>query len=109
MTPEQKRMLLERLARAQHERALVTYRQLIDLLQLAPPSMRRLTQALESLAYWDAQQGQPLRSVLVVSQREPALPREGFFDFLRQNALLGEQEDIVRWHAQACERVYQAK
>lgn len=107
MTFEQKSTLLERLALAQQARELLTYRQLIDALQLATPSMRRLTHALESLAAWDAQQERPLRSVLVVSQRAPALPRQGFFEYLKHNGLLGEHVDTALWHAQECERVYQ--
>ena len=60
--------LLGELEAARQQRHLVTYRALIERLQLPTPAMQTLVAALEHLAALDARAEQPLRSALVISQ-----------------------------------------
>ncbi len=78
LTAEQLSGLLKLLNETQQQRAVITYRQVIEQLQLPAPSVRRLALALEQLARADHAQGWPLRSALVVSQARPAHPQLGF-------------------------------
>lgn len=66
--------LLGELDLARRQRHLLTYRALIERLQLPSPAMQTLTAALEYLAVLDARAEQPLRSSLVISQA-PAVCR----------------------------------
>lgn len=70
--------LLGELEAARQQRHLVTYRALIERLQLPTPAMQTLVAALEHLAALDARAEQPLRSALVISQGASRLPRPGF-------------------------------
>ena len=70
--------LLGELDVARRQRHLLTYRALIERLQLPSPAMQTLTAALEYLAVLDARADQPLRSSLVISQGASRLPRTGF-------------------------------
>ena len=72
--------LLDELSDARRQRHLVTYRALVERLQLPPPAMQTLTAALEHLAALDARADRPLRSALVISQGASRLPRTGFFE-----------------------------
>ncbi len=72
--------LLGELDLARRQRHLLTYRALIERLQLPSPAMQTLTAALEYLAVLDARAEQPLRSSLVISQGASRLPRTGFFE-----------------------------
>lgn len=83
LTVEQHNALLQLLAATQQQRSLITYRQVIEQLQLPAPSVRRLAMALEQLACADHAQGFPLRSALVVSQTRPAHPQLGFIQCLQ--------------------------
>ncbi len=83
-TVEQHNALLQLLAATQQQRSVITYRQVIEQLQLPAPSVRRLAMALEQLARADHAQGFPLRSALVVSQAGPAHPQLGFIQCAQQ-------------------------
>ncbi len=72
--------LLGELDQARRQRHLLTYRALLERLQLPSPAMQTLTAALEHLAALDARAEQPLRSSLVISQGASRLPRTGFFE-----------------------------
>ena len=72
--------LLDELDDARRQRHLLTYRALIERLDLPTPAMQTLTAALEHLAALDARAERPLRSALVISQGASRLPRTGFFD-----------------------------
>ena len=58
--------LLGELDQARRQRHLLTYRALLERLQLPSPAMQTLTAALEHLAALDARAEQPLRSSLVI-------------------------------------------
>jgi hypothetical protein len=75
--------LLGELDQARSQRHLLTYRALLERLQLPTPAMQTLTAALEHLAALDARAEQPLRSSLVISQGASRLPRTGFFRMCR--------------------------
>jgi len=75
--------LLSELDLARRQRHLLTYRALLERLQLPSPAMQTLTAALEYLAVLDARAEQPLRSSLVISQGASRLPRTGFFRVCR--------------------------
>ena len=72
--------LLTALEDARRQRHLLTYRALVERLQLPTPAMQTLTAALEHLAALDARADRPLRSALVISQSASRLPRTGFFE-----------------------------
>jgi hypothetical protein len=92
LTAEQLSGLLKLLNETQQQRAVITYRQVIEQLQLPAPSVRRLALALEQLARADHAQGWPLRSALVVSQARPAHPQLGFMQCVQQ---LGRFQGVV--------------
>ena len=92
LTAEQLSGLLKLLNETQQQRAVITYRQVIEQLQLPAPSVRRLALALEQLARADHAQGWPLRSALVVSQARPAHPQLGFMQCVRQ---LGRFQGVI--------------
>lgn len=103
-------MLLAELALARHQRHLVTYRALLERLQLPPPAMQTLTAALEHLAAIDARSEQPLRSSLVISQGASRLPRTGFFECVeRLGRFSGPSDGIAAasWHAAEVARVFE--
>lgn len=78
---EQLTLLLQRLI---DEQRTLSYRQVIELLALPAPAMQSLTAALEDLAAQDLAAGRALRSALIVSQRAPYRPNNGFFQHLSQ-------------------------
>ena len=92
LTAQQQIALLQLLAVTQQQRSVITYRQVIEQLQLPAPSVRRLAMALEQLACADHAQGWPLRSALVVSQARPAHPQLGFIQCIQQ---LGRFQGVV--------------
>ena len=92
LTDEQRRGLFKLLADAQQQHRVITYRQVIEQLQLPAPSVRRLALALEQLACADHAQGWPLRSALVVSQARPAHPQLGFIQCVQQ---LGRFQSVI--------------
>lgn len=92
LTVEQHHALLQLLAATQQQRSVITYRQVIEQLQLPAPSVRRLAMALEQLACADHAQGFPLRSALVVSQARPAHPQLGFIQCVQ---LLGRFQGAI--------------
>lgn len=102
--------LLGELNQAQQKRQLVTYRALVERLDLPPPAMRTLTVALEYLASLDAKADRPLRSALVISQGVSRLPKSGFFDCV---AGLGRFSGdaagnaAASWHAAEVARVFE--
>lgn len=101
--------LLEELDEARRQRHLLTYRSLIERLQLPTPAMTTLAAALEHLAMLDAQAGQPLRSALVISQGASRLPRPGFFECAsRLGRFNGAPDGIAAasWHAAEVARVF---
>ncbi len=58
----------------------ITYKELADRLELAPPqTIHRVTQALEALMIEDVAAGRPLISALCVSRRNQTVPARGFF------------------------------
>lgn len=101
--------LLGELDGARRQRHLLTYRSLIERLQLPTPAMTTLTAALEHLAMLDAQAGQPLRSALVISQGASRLPRPGFFEHAtRLGRFTGAPDGTAAaaWHAAEVARVF---
>jgi hypothetical protein len=92
------------------QRHLVTYRALLERLQLPTPAMQTLTAALEHLAAIDARAEQPLRSALVISQGASRLPRTGFFECVeRIGRFSGPSDGIAAasWHASEVARVFE--
>lgn len=101
--------LLDALDEAQRQRHLLTYRSLIERLQLPAPAMATLTAALEHLAMLDARAGQPLRSALVISQGASRLPRPGFFEHVGRLGCFSGAPDgaaAATWHAAEVARVF---
>ena len=98
--------LLDELDDARQQRHLVTYRALVERLQLPTPAMQTLTAALEYLAALDARSERPLRSALVISQGASRLPRTGFFECA---ARLGRSDGsaAASWHAGEVARVFE--
>ncbi len=92
LTVEQHSDLLKLLGETQQQRGVITYRQVIEQLQLPAPSVRRLAVALEQLASADHARGWPLRSALVVSQARPAHPQLGFIQYVEQ---LGRFQGVI--------------
>lgn len=102
--------LLGELEHARRQRHLLTYRALIERLQLPTPAMQTLTAALEHLAALDARAERPLRSALVISQGASRLPRTGFFDYAtRLGRFTGPSDGIAAasWHAAEVARVFE--
>lgn len=101
--------LLGLLQQAQQQQRPVTYRQLIEQLDLPAPKIQSLAHLLEQLAVHDARQGWPMRSVLAISQTSLKLPRQGFFDFLFEQKILAQQMNETQqqgWHSHELARVY---
>lgn len=109
LTAEQLSGLLKLLNETQQRHAVITYRQVIEQLQLPAPSVRCLALALESLAETDHAHGWPLRSALVVSQACPAHPQMGFIQCVQQ---LGRFQGVIdetavaAWLSAELEQVY---
>lgn len=102
--------LLDELEETRRQRHLVTYRALIERVQLPAPAMQTLTAALEHLAALDARAERPLRSALVISQGASRLPRIGFFEHvLRLGRFSGAPDGTVAasWHAAEVARVFE--
>ena len=98
--------LLGELDQARRQRHLLTYRALLERLQLPTPAMQTLTAALEHLAALDAKAEQPLRSSLVISH----LPRTGFFECVERLGRFSGPSDGVAaasWHASEVVRVFE--
>ncbi len=101
--------LLAELADARRQNHLVTYRALVERLQLPTPAMQTLAAALEHLAALDANAERPLRSALVISQGASRLPRPGFFDCaVRLGRFSGPCDGVAAasWHAAEVARVF---
>ena len=76
-----RRRILTHLAR---QRATVTYRELAQMADLAPPrTIHRTTEALEALMRENHDAGEALLPALVVSRGASGLPQRGFFMTLR--------------------------
>ena len=102
--------LLAELDIARRQRHLLTYRALLERLQLPSPAMQTLTAALEHLAALDARAEQPLRSSLVISQGASRLPRTGFFECVERLGRFSGPSDGVAaasWHASEVVRVFE--
>ncbi|ABP79101.1 conserved hypothetical protein [Stutzerimonas stutzeri A1501] len=102
--------LLDELAEARRQRHLVTYRALLERLQLPTPAMQTLTAALEHLAALDARSERPLRSALVISQGASRLPRTGFFECAARLGRFSGPADgfaAASWHAGEVARVFE--
>lgn len=102
--------LLAELDQARRQRHLLTYRALLERLQLPSPAMQTLTAALEYLAAMDARAEQPLRSSLVISQGASRLPRTGFFEYVERLGRFNGPSDGVAaasWHAAEVVRVFE--
>ncbi|MBC3954317.1 MULTISPECIES: hypothetical protein [Pseudomonas] len=102
--------LLNELDHACRQRHLVTYRALLERLQLPTPAMQTLTAALEHLAAMDARAERPLRSSLVISQGASRLPRPGFFECVERLGRFSGPSDGVAaasWHAAEVVRVFE--
>ncbi|MCU1716881.1 hypothetical protein [Pseudomonas sp. 5P_3.1_Bac2] len=102
--------LLNELEQARQRRHLLTYRALIERLELPTPAMQTLTAALEYLAALDAKQQRPLRSALVISQGASRLPRTGFFEYIsRLGRFHGAVDGVAAasWHAAEVARVFE--
>jgi len=102
--------LLAELEGARRQRHLVTYRALLERLDLPAPAMQTLAAALEHLAALDAQADRPLRSALVISQSASRLPRTGFFECaVRLGRFAGPVDGSIAasWHAGEVARVFE--
>ncbi len=101
--------LLLEIEDARRQRHLLTYRALIERLQLPTPAMTTLTAALEHLASLDARSGRPLRSSLVISQGASRLPRTGFFECVERLGRSGPPDGpaAAGWHAAEVVRVFE--
>ncbi|QVI71894.1 hypothetical protein [Pseudomonas syringae] len=102
--------LLNELDLARRQRHLLTYRALVERLQLPSPAMQTLTAALEHLAAMDARAEHPLRSSLVISQGASRLPRPGFFECAeRLGRFTGPSDGVAAasWHASEVVRVFE--
>ncbi|EWC41001.1 hypothetical protein B597_012510 [Stutzerimonas stutzeri KOS6] len=102
--------LLDELGDARRQRHLVTYRALVERLQLPTPAMQTLTAALEHLAALDARSERPLRSALVISQGASRLPRIGFFECAARLGRFSGPADgsaAASWHAGEVARVFE--
>ncbi|MBF7729785.1 hypothetical protein [Pseudomonas sp. N040] len=102
--------LLAELDEARRQRHVLTYRALIERLQLPSPAMQTLTAALEHLAAIDARAERPLRSTLVISQGASRLPRTGFFEHaLRLGRFSGPPDGMAAasWHSAEIVRVFE--
>lgn len=102
--------LLGELDQARQQRHLVTYRALLERLQLPTPAMQTLSAALEYLATLDARAEQPLRSSLVISQGASRLPRPGFFECAERLGRFSGPSDgtaAAAWHASEVVRVFE--
>lgn len=102
--------LLDELEDARRQRHLLTYRALIERLELPTPAMQTLTAALEHLAGLDARAERPLRSSLVISQGASRLPRIGFFEcVVRLGRFAGPSDGVAAasWHASEVVRVFE--
>ena len=102
--------LLDELSDARRQRHLVTYRALVERLQLPPPAMQTLTAALGHLAALDARADRPLRSALVISQGASRLPRTGFFECAARLGRFSGPADgtaAASWHAGEVARVFE--
>ena len=102
--------LLLELDDARRKRHLLTYRALVERLELPTPAMQTLTAALEYLAGLDARAERPLRSALVISQGASRLPRTGFFDCVSQLGRFSGPSDGIAaasWHASEVARVFE--
>ena len=110
ITRQQWQALLDELEDARQQRHLLTYRALIERVQLPTPAMQTLTAALEHLAALDAKAERPLRSALVISQGASRLPRIGFFEYvLRLGRFSGAPDGVAAasWHASEVARVFE--
>jgi hypothetical protein len=90
--------LIAELEQARRQRHLLTYRALLERLQLPSPAMQ------------DARAEQPLRSSLVISQGASRLPRTGFFECVeRLGRFTGPSDGIAAasWHASEVVRVFE--
>ncbi|MBC2678087.1 hypothetical protein [Pseudomonas baltica] len=102
--------LLGELDHARRQRHLLTYRALLERLELPTPAMQTLTAALEYLAMIDARADQPLRSSLVISQGASRLPRTGFFECAEKlGRFCGPSDGVAAasWHASEVARVFE--
>ena len=102
--------LLLEIAGAQRQHHLLTYRAVIERLQLPTPAMQTLAAALEHLAGLDADAERPLRSALVISQGASRLPQTGFFECVSQLERFNGPVDGVAaaaWHAAEVARVFE--
>lgn len=102
--------LLAELDETRRQRHVVTYRALIERLQLPAPAMQTLAAALEHLAVLDARAERPLRSALVISQSASRLPRTGFFECVLQLGRFSGPPDglaAASWHAGEVARVFE--
>src|SRR5471032_3056950 len=103
-------VLLAELDHARRQRHLLTYRALLERLQLPSPAMQTLTAALEHLAAMDARAEQPSRSSLVISHGASRLPRTGFFECVeRLRRFSGPSDGVAAasWHASEVVRVFE--
>ncbi|HZJ94761.1 MAG TPA: hypothetical protein VFD11_04225 [Thiopseudomonas sp.] len=110
LTAEQQQGLLKLLAAVQKQQSVITYRQVIEQLQLPAPSVRRLALALEKLAAEDHGHGWPLRSALVVSQAQPAHPQLGFLQWVQQLGCFQgtfDETNVAAWLQAELAKVYQ--
>jgi hypothetical protein len=102
--------LLGALEDTRRQRHLVTYRALIERLDLPAPAMQTLALALEHLAALDARAQRPLRSALVISQSASRLPRTGFFECAERLGRFSGAVDglaAASWHAAEVARVFE--
>ena len=101
--------LLDELEEAKRQRHLITYRSMIERLDLPTPAMQTLVAALEYLAVLDARSEHPLRSTLVISQSASRLPRTGFFEHIERLGRFSGPPDgpaAAAWHAAEVARVF---
>src|SRR5690606_13485253 len=102
--------LLAELEGARRQRHLVTYRALLERLQLPAPAMQTLAAPLEHLGARVALAERPLRSALVMSQSARRVPRTGLFVCaVRLVRFSGSVDGSVEssWHAGEVAQVFE--
>jgi hypothetical protein len=87
-----------------------SYQQLLKDLSIAPPrSIQKLTTALEHLTREDVLLERPILATIAVQKGEPFIPRQGFFQFLRELDIYNGADTgpvAEMWHLDEVQKVW---
>jgi hypothetical protein len=88
----------------------ITYKNLADRLDLAPPStIHRVAEALEQLMDEDIAAGRPLLAALAVSKVGPGIPARGFFLKAERSGIFSGDPrgpEAFEFHARELQRAF---